>query len=164
MKLKLKPYKLSTLLLLGLGLTETQAQSMIVREANSGISPYELTNIQKMTFSEGNINIHKKDNNTISYSLDGINISFNDLLTNTRDLKESEEKLDFSLYPNPCGKVLNLSDLVSNGTYFIYSMDGSLIQSDRATSVINVEKLSNGVYFLTMARENNTKTIKFIKH
>lgn len=163
MKLKLKPYKLSILLLLGLGLTEIQAQSIIVREASSAISPYELTNIQKMTFSEGNINIHKKDNITISYSLDGLHISFDNLLTNIEDTKGIRNKLVFRAYPNPCNNIINISDFMSNGTYFIYNMDGRLIQSEKATSAINVGELSNGAYFLTIAGENNTQTIKFIK-
>lgn len=160
----LKPHKLSALLLLGLGLTEIQAQTMLVREADSTVNSYELGNLQKMTFSERNINIHKNDNSTSSYSLDGIHLSFDDLLTNTRDIKGLGKNLVFTAYPNPCNDILNITDLVINGTYFIYNMAGSLIQSDKATSVINVEGLSNGVYFLTMAGENNIQTIKFLKH
>jgi hypothetical protein len=83
------------------------------------------------------------------------------LVTSVEDIVDVIEAI--SVYPNPCGDVLNLSDVVSNGTYFIYNINGSLVQSDKATSEISVSGLGSGVYFLTLVGHKNTQTIKFIK-
>src|SRR5690554_5092155 len=58
-----KRLKLSAVLLLGLGLTGLQAQTMYVKESSGTQTAYALSNIQKMSFSSGNLTVTKTDNN-----------------------------------------------------------------------------------------------------
>ena len=77
-----KRLKLSAVLLLGLGLTGLQAQTMYVWESNSTQTDYALSNIRKMTFSGGNVTIQKTDNSTGVYGLSGLRyLNFTDLAT-----------------------------------------------------------------------------------
>lgn len=52
-----KRLKLSAVLLLGLGLTGLQAQTMYVKESSGTQTAYTLSNIQKMSFSSGNLTV-----------------------------------------------------------------------------------------------------------
>jgi len=42
-------------------------------------------------------------------------------------------------------------------------LNGSLIQSGKASSTINVSDLKTGIYFFTLVDETNTQTLKLIK-
>ena len=77
-----KRLKLSTLLMLGLGLTGLQAQTMYVREGNGAQTDYALSSIRTMTFSGGNVTIQKTDNSKGTYALSGLRyLNFTDLTT-----------------------------------------------------------------------------------
>jgi hypothetical protein len=141
--------------------TYSFGQNLYFNEKSGASSTYSISNINKITFQNGDVVIETKSS-TDKYAINVTRgITFQQLVTSVDDIVDTTESI--SAYPNPCDDVLNISDLMSNGTYFIYGMDGSLVQSDKATSAISVGGLSNGVYFLTLAGKNDTQTIKFIK-
>ena len=74
-----KKLKLSAVLLLGLGLTSLQAQTMYVKESSGTQTAYTLSNVRKMTFSGGNATVQKTDNSTGVYAMSGLKyLSFED--------------------------------------------------------------------------------------
>ena len=141
--------------------TYSFGQNLYLNEKSGARNTYSIPNINKITFQNGDVVIETKSS-TDNFAISGTrSITFHQLVTSVEDIVDVTEAI--SVYPNPCGDVLNLSDVVSNGTYFIYNINGSLVQSDKATSAINVGGLGSGVYFLTLVGDNNTQTIKFIK-
>jgi hypothetical protein len=74
------------------------------------------------------------------------------------------------LYPNPTAGVLNIS--ITNGNelpdaYAIYNLLGQEIMSRKITNEsdlsINTSSLSNGMYFIKIAKESNQVSLPFIK-
>lgn len=71
------------------------------------------------------------------------------------------------VYPNPVNNELNfniLTDKILN--IKIYDITGKLIKQtniNKANSVINIENLTNGIYFIKASNENMTTSLKFIK-
>jgi uncharacterized protein (TIGR02145 family) len=81
-----KRLKLSAVLLLGLELTGLQAQIMYVKESSGTQTAYTLSNIQKMSFSSGNLTVTKTDNSSWVFALSDLRyLNFSDITT---DLQE----------------------------------------------------------------------------
>ena len=73
-------------------------------------------------------------------------------------------------YPNPTNDQLNV--FVSNEiglpeSYVIYNALGQVVANKSISSVvdlsINTSNYSNGVYFIKLTKENQSKTLRFIK-
>lgn len=134
---------------------------MELNEKSGMSTTYSISNLNKLIFQNGDVVIETKTSSD-SFAISGTrSITFQPIVTSLGGVLDAAELI--SAYPNPCGNVLHLNDAFSNGIYLIYDSDGSLVQSDKATLIINVAGLSNGVYFLTLMGDNNTQTIKFIK-
>ncbi len=75
-----------------------------------------------------------------------------------------------SIYPNPTTSELNINlpGSFDNSKYTIYNSIGQIIKTKVITSQsdlkLNTSELSNGVYFIKIDKEGNTKTLKFIKN
>jgi hypothetical protein len=92
--------------------------------------------------------------------------------TNTNMLgnKEFETSNDIYLYPNPTKGMLNIS-IPSNfglpSSYTIANTLGQIILQKEVSAAsdltINTSTLSNGIYFVTLTKENEKKTMQFIK-
>ena len=136
-------------------------QNMTLNE-NSGLSSsYSISDIKKITFQSGDVVIQTQTY-IENFSIGGVrNIVFGQIITETEDIEQAVQEL--SAYPNPCGDVLNISQNTTGARYFIYDLNGSLIQSDKAFSRINVSNLTTGVYFLKLVGQTNTQTLKLIK-
>jgi hypothetical protein len=74
-----------------------------------------------------------------------------------------------SIYPNPANNVLNIkvSDNNIPDSYKIYNMLGQLIKAVEINATpdltINTSAFSNGMYFIKIAKDNNSISIPFIK-
>ena len=136
-------------------------QNMTLNE-NSGISSsYSISDINKITFQSGDV-VVETHSSTENFSIDGVrNLVFGQIITESQDFEQAVQEL--SAYPNPCGDVLNISQNTTDARYFIYDLNGSLIQSDKASSTIDVSNLKTGVYFFTLVNETSTQTLKIIK-
>jgi hypothetical protein len=90
--------------------------------------------------------------------------------TNTLGTNEFETSTDIYLYPNPTKGTLNIS-IPSNfglpNSYVISNVLGQKIRqkevSKEADLTINTSALSNGIYFITVVKEDQKKTLRFIK-
>ena len=136
-------------------------QNMTLNENSGSSSSYSIADINKITFQSGDV-VVETQSSTDNFSIGGVrSLVFGQLITETQDLTQAVQEL--SAYPNPCGDVLNISQNTNDGRYFIYDLNGSLIQSDKASSTINVSNLKTGIYFFTLVDKTNTQTQKIIK-
>lgn len=168
--MRLKRLKLSAVLLLGLGLTGLQAQTMYVKEKSGTQTDYTLSSIRKMTFSGGNAPVHKSDNSTGVHAISGLRyLNFTDL---TIGISESTIQLGHSnliTYPNPVTDVLNidLTGVMGDGTISILTLEGKEIQTQKTSGsrliTINFNHLSQGIYLCRYSNATEQKTVKIIK-
>ena len=136
-------------------------QNMTLNENSGNSNSYSISDIKKITFQSGDVVIETQTS-TDNFSIGGVrNIVFGNIITETKDIEQAVQEL--SAYPNPCGDVLNISQNTTDARYFIYDLNGSLIQSDKASSRINVSDLKTGVYFFTLVDKTSTQTLKIIK-
>jgi len=136
-------------------------QNMTLNE-NSGISSsYSISDIKKITFQSGDV-VVETQTSTDHFYIGGVrNLVFDQIITETEDIEQAVQEL--SAYPNPCGDVLNISQNTTDARYFINDLNGSLIQTDKASSTINVSDLKTGVYFFTLVDKTSIQTQKIIK-
>ena len=129
---------------------------------NSGISSsYSISDIKKITFQSGDV-VVETQTSTDHFYIGGVrNLVFDQIITETEDIEQAVQEL--SAYPNPCGDVLNISQNTTDARYFINDLNGSLIQTDKASSTINVSDLKTGVYFFTLVDKTSIQTQKIIK-
>ena len=136
-------------------------QNMTLNENSGSSSFYSIADINKITFQSGDV-VVETQSSTDNFSIVGVrNLVFGQATTEVKDLTQVVQEL--SAYPNPCGDVLNISQNTTDARYFIYDLNGSLIQSDKASSTINVSDLKTGIYFFTLIDETSTQTLKIIK-
>jgi len=134
---------------------------MTLNENSGNSSSYSISDINKITFQSGDVVIETQTS-TDNFSIGGVrNLVFGNIITEREDIKQAVQEL--SAYPNPCGDVLNISQNTTDARYFIYDLNGSLIQSDKASSRINVSSLIKGIYFFTLVDKTSTQTQKIIK-
>ena len=74
---------------------------------------------------------------------------------------------DFSIYPNPSNGIINIQSGNKIKSINIYNMIGNLVtvrNISNTQSTLNIEHLTNGVYFMEFNFENGSlKNSKFIK-
>ena len=136
-------------------------QNMTLNENSGSSSSYSIADINKITFQSGDV-VVETQTSIDNFSIGGVrNLVFGNIITKTEDIEQVVHEL--SAYPNPCGDVLNISQNTTDARYFIYDLNGSLIQSDKASSAINVSDLKTGIYFFTLVDKTSTQTQKIIK-
>lgn len=168
--MKNKKLKLGIVLLLGLGLNGLQAQSMYVKENNGTQSSYALNNIQKLTFSSGNLIITESDNSSGVYSLNTLQyLNFTDLPTGMQVSKDVNNKSVLT-YPNPVTDALtiDLNGLKNlNSILSILNIEGKVIKTLPLNSsgivTLDMSQFPRGIYFCQFEDETEIKTIKIIK-
>jgi len=79
------------------------------------------------------------------------------------DLKD----IDFKVYPNPASNVVNIEfDAHQKGSISLFDMSGRIFLSqdiDSQEIKLNVENLTDGVYFLSVKTNNTNQTYKIVK-
>ncbi len=136
-------------------------QNMTLNQNSGSSSSYSIADINKITFQSGDV-VVETQTSIDNFSIGGVrNLVFGNIITKTEDIEQVVHEL--SAYPNPCGDVLNISQNTTDASYFIYDLNGSLIQSDKASSSINVSSLTTGIYFFTLVDKTSTQTLKIIK-
>ena len=134
---------------------------MTLNENSGNSSFYSIADIKKITFQSGDMVIETQSSTESFSVVDVSNLVFDQVVTETEGFEEAIQKL--SAYPNPFGYVLNINQNTADARYLIYDLNGSVIQSGRATSRINVSDLTTGVYFFTLVDKSNTQTLKIVK-
>ena len=90
--------------------------------------------------------------------------------TNVLGTNEFETSNDIYLYPNPTKGTLNISipsNLGLPNSYAISNVLGQKISQKKVSKetdlTINTSALSNGIYFITIVKEDQKRTLRFIK-
>jgi plastocyanin len=66
-------------------------------------------------------------------------------------------------YPNPATRILNFTDFNTINKITIFTLDGKkTLETTLSKKELNIENLSNGVYFLKISQENKETTRKLI--
>jgi hypothetical protein len=90
--------------------------------------------------------------------------------TGVENVINSIASTNLRVYPNPATDILNIN--LSNANFknsniVIYNVSGMEVSKsimNGASAQLNIESLSNGVYFVKVSNENGfSKTVKFIK-
>lgn len=165
--------KLSMILLLGMGLTQLQAQTMYVMIRNGTQTAYPLDNIQKISFSPGNIHLFKIAENSENFDLTDIrHLNFNYIYNDTTLVVQQNSVCKIRIFPNPVSDILNI-DLTSSESkqidLDILSLDGRVIYTNVLKQVagvqpINVSAMTQGVYLLRIKSREYSESFKFLKN
>ena len=168
-----KRLKLSAVLLLGLGLTGLQAQTMYVKESSGTQTAYTLSNIQKMSFSSGNLTVTKTDNSSGVFALSDLRyLNFSDITDITTDLQEdlSVKSQQLKVYPNPVGDILNINltgKSETEGTLSILNFEGKTLVTRKVSKEgvlsLDISHLPTGIYLCRYSNATEIKTVKIIK-
>jgi len=160
----------SAILLLGLGLSVLQAQTLDVKAKNGTQTDYALSNIKKMSFSSGNINIRKIAGSPDTYALNDVRyLNFQDVSTSIVTVGKPETSI--VLFPNPVIDVLNIRLLDEQHRAYvieILSIDGKVVCQEQTNQQgrvyqINVSALPKGLYVCKISNGISTQTTKFLK-
>jgi len=142
------------------------AQSLYVRNTNETQSVYSLSTISKITFSGGNVIVHKTDNSTVTHAISEIRyMSFSDYVD---IFMPSEQEDVLTVYPNPASNLLNInlpSDKLG-GELHVLSLDGKTLMSHKlvdSQTAIDINSLPQGVYFCRYIYGTHSETVKIIK-
>lgn len=168
--MKYKRLKLVAILLLGIGLTGLQAQTMYVVQSNGIQTAYALNGIRKLTFSGGNIIVQKTDNSIGGYVLNGLRyLNFTDVPIGIEQYPKLPGISNLVTYPNPVTDVLHidLRDEKGAGTLSILSLEGKVIYTQVVTEnsllSISMSHLPQGIYLCRYVNKSSIKTVKIIK-
>ena len=73
--------------------------------------------------------------------------------------------VNIQIYPNPFIDFINVAGQFENATYRVYSVDGKFIQKGELgnQSIININNVPSGLYFITILEQNNETVFKVIK-
>jgi len=142
------------------------AQNLYVRNANETQEIYQLSSISKLSFSGGNLIVHKTDNSTVTHAISEIRyMSFSDYV----DIFMPREQEDvLTVYPNPASNLLNInlpSDKLG-GELHVLSLDGKTLMSHKlvdSQTAIDINSLPQGVYFCRYIFGTHSETVKIIK-
>ena len=164
-----KRLKLSAVLLLGLGLTGLQAQTMYVKESGGTQTAYTLSNIQKMSFSSGNLTVTKTDNSSGVYALVYLRyLNFSDGSGLQEDLSVQSKML--KVYPNPVGDILNINLTgmsETEGTLSILNFEGKTLVTRKVSNEgvlsLDISHFPTGIYLCRYSNATEIKTVKIIK-
>jgi hypothetical protein len=109
-------------------------------------------------------------NNLFTSGGNRFEIAFVESNTSNENILNRANEIELSVYPNPVIDILNIN--ISNANFkkskvIITNISGQqLINTNMngAQAQLNIEGLSNGVYFVTVTNENGfNKTVKFVK-
>jgi len=158
------------LLFLGLGLSEVYAQAtLFVNQPGSVVTPYSLTNIRKLTFSPGDIQVHRTIGDTINYAMG--NVDFLNFNSFTTGLEASEKNNGIFVYPNPTSDILQInfdSKMTNYSDLEIIDLQGRVLIKQSIKSLnktsISVSQLVPGIYVCRLFSANKIENIKFLKN
>jgi hypothetical protein len=169
-KMQRKQLKLSAVLLLILGLTGLQAQTMYVKQTNGTQTAYALSSVRKMTFSGGNVTVTKTNNSTGVFALNALRyMNFTDLSTSIEKPLAVQNQM-LSAYPIPASNVLNVNltgTAQGEGTLSILNFEGKTVLSRQISHAgvlsLDIGHLPKGIYLCQYSNATELKTVKIIK-
>ncbi len=134
---------------------ELQAQEtyLFVKQKNETLTSYELPNIAKLTFSNGNMIVERKDGNSSSYSLANIR---NLLFDKPNSVVSKNNNDDLTIYPNPANEYIIIDHSLGSVIFSkieILDIEGKVVLSKQILtgsandmSRLDISALKSGVY------------------
>lgn len=166
-------FKLSVvILLLGLGLTVLQAQTMYIKEYNGTQATYNVNDILKLSFPDGNILVSKTGGITHIFPLTDVRyLNFYNITTGISFEKNLNSQSLLLLYPNPVRDLLNIQWTSTENQRVIieiFSFEGKLIYKEAINSPTNfyqiqVSALPKGIYLCRLINGATIETKKILK-
>ena len=71
--------------------------------------------------------------------------------------------LNLKIFPNPSKNIIQIDNLHNSIEYEILTNYGSIIKKGSTNGKVNIEFLSNGIYFLKLKTKFNQQILKFVK-
>ena len=138
-------------------------QSLVVQAKGGSESAITLSNVQRITFSSGNLLVSKKDGTQSSFTTANVQKLLFGLRTVSAISEITTSSSNITVYPNPAVDVLFVKGLTSSSRVAVYNLTG-VAQSVSSTQLadglqLNVSALPQGFYLLQV----NNQTIKFQK-
>jgi hypothetical protein len=115
-------------------------------------------------------NFEINENNIFTFGNARFEIVFAKIKTSNINMLDRNNEIKISVYPNPATDVLNINlsnANLKNSHLCITNVSGQQLLNTSmigADAKINIEDLSNGVYFVTITNQNGlNQTVKFVK-
>lgn len=168
--MKHKKLKTCALLLLGLGLQSTQAETALFVLQKAGTNtPFNMSTLKSLTFSAGNVLVNKNDATTSSFVV--ANIKYLNFAANigTDFANNALENSNLAVYFNQSQNVLNIAysgEIVPNLQLEVFGLDGKMAlktKLNNALSSVSVQNLTHGMYVCRVIDGSKIQTQKFIK-
>jgi len=167
--MKHRKLKTCAVLLLGVGLQATQAQTaLFVKQKVGTNTAFNLITLKSITFDGSNITVNKKDASTSSFvrtSVQYMNFGINTDIAPINEYVNSKLKL----FPNPVQDILNIeiaNENSQNTELEIVGVDGKVALRNtlyNSVSSFSVATLPKGLYLLRCNNGRNIISTKFIK-
>nr|WP_294858782.1 serine hydrolase [uncultured Fluviicola sp.] len=119
------------------------------------VSPSDGLILVRMGGSLGNSLIATQYNDTIWQYMNRLNC-----VAGVND--QSLETIQIS--PNPANEIIFISNLQGNELFELKNQQGQSVPFQQIGNQISLKGLQSGVYFLTICKENNTKTLKVMRN
>lgn len=128
---------------------------------NGGVNWIKDTRVPSTIVSSIKIHNNKKDFYVFTH---GRGIFRGQIRNNAfSDINEANNKIELSLFPNPAKNKLNvLTDKFSTPDYKIFDINGKVVLESKLQvieTIINIETLQAGIYFIEL-KENGQKVVK----
>jgi len=161
--------------LVAVGLSGLGAQTAMNVKIKSGTqTSFALGDINKLTFTSGNLTVTKKDGNSTYFALANVlNLNFSEITSSIAEIK-GDKQSNMLLYPNPVVNNLQIryeSTTEENASLQIIDIQGKIVylqsqNSQTGTNYLNIplETYPNGMYLCRLHHGNDIEIKKFIKH
>ena len=146
-----------------------RAQTMFVRPTAGVQTSFVIADIQKLTFSNGDLLVTNTSGANNSFSLFDLRyLNFADLTLGIENQLLSSPS--FYVYPNPASNILYLAGINPQqriNKIDIISVEGRLLlqqnQIDNITPQADVSGIPRGLYLCKITSDTSSQTIKFLK-
>ena len=163
--------KKAFIIFLGLCLFQfVEAQSIYLTEKSGHLTQIPLSNLRSVTFATSSLLMNLKDGASGSFALADIrSIKFTSPILGQTSVQQNKA---FHLSPNPATDFAALggSELKdANFSIRVTDLQGRVVLQKLFRALpenqytIDVSSLPSGIYFCSLIRENQTRSIKFIK-
>lgn len=166
-----RKFSIGLTLILGTNLMNVHAQSVLnIENSQNSISSFNLTDIRKLTFSNGSLYITEFNGNSNSYAISNIKkLYFNSSTTGIQDNSTQDNSTQsVEVYPNPVSNLFYLKcNTLENNTIYVEIIDlqGKIVKSEKTSTNngIDISNLKNGLYICKLIINDSMKTVKIIK-
>ena len=149
----------------------SSTREMTVKEKTGNENLYNISNIKKITFSLGNMQILNETENDQFAINDIQHIRFSNLLSRLNN--KTKPSFQLTVFPNPTEGVLSIvtpsEDYFSSAFHIsIFSVEGRVVQTsthqpDETQIELDVSSIPPGLYYLIIKHNENISSETFVK-